>query len=156
MNVFPAMIVLLTASSLGAQALGQQAPASADAERARIANLRQKSNASFDAEEIACQSSFVVTSCVHDVDMRRIEMLSKLRQQDAVLNDSERSQRGDEQRARMKEKADERALTEASRMDPSNRAIYLQKMEDAKERQQRREKNLKNIDPKVVPLPVSP
>jgi hypothetical protein len=88
--------------------------------------------------------------------MRRIEMLSNLKHQEAALNDSERSQRGDEQRARMKEKLDEHALSEASRMDPSNRAVYLQKIEDAKERQQRRENNLKNIDTKVAPLPVSP
>ena len=128
-------------------------PLSADAQRAHLAALRQRENAAFDAQELACHARFVVTSCVHEVNMRRIETLSQLKQQEATLNDAARSQRGQEQRARIKERAAERALKDANHSDPAIRAAYLQKIEDAKEREQLRDANLKKSSPTTAPLP---
>lgn len=75
------------------------------AERARIESLRQQKTAELDAEDAACLSRFAVTDCQNQVGVRRRQMLSDLKRQEAVLNAAERKQRGAEQLERAELKA---------------------------------------------------
>lgn len=117
MNAFWGICGALAVSFLCQSAWSQQdAPLEADhvaAERLRIETRRQQANAELDAQERVCQTQFVVTSCVHDVGVRRIAAMSELKRQEAVLNDAERRQRGAEQIKRVKEKVAERRLSDA-------------------------------------------
>jgi hypothetical protein len=90
-----------------------QGPEQVAAERLRIEQQRQIATVELNAQEQACQSKFVVTSCVQDVGRRRIAMLADLKRQEASLNDAERRKRGAEQRARSVDKAAERANSDA-------------------------------------------
>lgn len=69
----------------------------AQTERARIDSLREKKTVELDAEDAACLSKFAVTDCQNQVGVRRRQMLSELKAQDAVLNDAERLQKGEDQ-----------------------------------------------------------
>lgn len=82
-------------------------------ERLRIEVQRQKATAEFDAQEQACQTRFMVTSCEQDVRRRRIAILAELKRQDGRLNDVERRQRGAEQVQLGNEKRAERAVSDA-------------------------------------------
>lgn len=82
-------------------------------ERLRIEAQRQRATAELNAQEQACQSRFMVTSCEQDVRRRRIAILAELKRQDAELNDVERRKRGEEQIQRGGEKQAERALNDA-------------------------------------------
>jgi hypothetical protein len=82
-------------------------------ERLRIETQRQQANAELDAQEQACQTRFMVTSCEQGVRRRRIATLSELKRQDGLLNDAERRQRGAEQVQLGDEKRAERALSDA-------------------------------------------
>lgn len=81
-------------------------------ERVRIAQQRREATADFKEQERACESKFAVTSCVHEVGMRRIDTLSELKRQEAHLNDADRLRRGAEQLKRSEEKASERAKSD--------------------------------------------
>jgi hypothetical protein len=85
----------------------------ASADRQRIEQQRQAATVELNAQEQACQSKFVVTSCVQDVGRRRIAMLADLKRQETVLNDAERRKRGAEQLVRSVDKAAERANSDA-------------------------------------------
>lgn len=93
---------------------------SAAAESLSIDQQRQKFNSKFDAEEVVCQTKFVVTSCLHDVGARRIAMLAELKRQEAILNAVERRNRAAEQRKRGEEKAAERVNNDADRSGASS------------------------------------
>ncbi len=90
-----------------------QGPEQVTAERLRIEQQRQIATVELNAQEQACQSKFVVTSCIQDVGRRRIAMLADLKRQEATLNDAERRKRGAEQLVRSADKAAERANSDA-------------------------------------------
>jgi colicin import membrane protein len=90
-----------------------QGPEQVTADRLRIEQQRQIATVELNAQEQACQSKFVVTSCVQDVGRRRIAMLADLKRQEATLNDAERRKRGAEQLVRSVDKAAERANSDA-------------------------------------------
>lgn len=83
------------------------------ADRFRIEQQRQTATVELNAQEQACQSKFVVTSCVQEVGRRRIAMLADLKRQETTLNDVERRKRGAEQLMRSADKATERANSDA-------------------------------------------
>lgn len=117
MKTFFGVLGLLVASVLSLPAWSQpEVPQGAEqvaSERLRIEAQRQKATAELNAQEQACQSRFMVTSCEQDVRRRRIAILAELKRQDAELNDVERRQRGAEQVQRGGEKQAERALNDA-------------------------------------------
>jgi colicin import membrane protein len=117
MKVLGAIWSALAAMALHPLAWSQQdtsqGPEQVAAERLRIQQQRQIATVELNAQEQACQSKFVVTSCVQDVGRRRIAMLADLKRQEAILNDADRQNRGAEQLARGRDKEVERANVDA-------------------------------------------
>ena len=80
--------------------LADEVPAPQDAalERIRIDRERGQANAELNAQEQQCYSTFRVNACLHDVGMRRIEVMSNFKRQETQLNDVQRMQQAQEQR----------------------------------------------------------
>jgi len=89
-----------------------------DAERARLATVRQALIDRFAQEELACQQRFFVNACVEDVSRRRREALAPLRARELELDDAERQQRAAERRAAIEAKQREHAARPAPASAP--------------------------------------
>jgi colicin import membrane protein len=73
----------------GLMSVGQLA-AAPDAERDRIRVERAAARSKFEMQERACQTKFVVTSCVDAARKEQRETLARLRREEAVLDDATR------------------------------------------------------------------
>lgn len=120
------------------------------AERARIESLRQQKTAELDAEDAACLSRFAVTDCQNQVGVRRRQMLSDLKRQEAVLNAAERKQRGTEQLERAELKAADnvqRQLEAQANTDKQALQTREQAQQDKQRAHQLRAQPARNQDP---------
>lgn len=122
----------------------------AQAERIRINSERQQKTAELDAEEAACLSRFAVTDCQNQVGVRRRQMLSELKRQEAVLNAAERKQRGVEQLQREEVKAAENVQRQRDaqlRTDKSLTEDRQKKQDDKQRSHQQRAQPVKSQAP---------
>lgn len=95
--------LLLSCASAFAQDTGD-AQQQEDAQRHRIAQLRETYQADLRAKEAACYQRFAVNDCL--LEQRRIsrDLLADLRRQEVVLNDAQRKRRAARQLLRADEK----------------------------------------------------
>jgi hypothetical protein len=77
-------------------------------ERERIATQRQQETGRFDAVDAECRTRFAVNDCLRSAQSQRRAMVLELRRQEAILDDAERMQRGQEALRRTEQKARER------------------------------------------------
>jgi len=84
------LFLALAAAALPAAAID---PAAERAERRRIESERSQVEAAFAQRERECRERFVVTSCLEDARRDRRQSLEQLRQQQAILDESQRKQR---------------------------------------------------------------
>jgi colicin import membrane protein len=84
------LFLALAAAALPAVAID---PAAERAERRRIESERSQVEAAFAQRERECRERFVVTSCLEDARRDRRQSLESLRQQQAILDESQRKQR---------------------------------------------------------------
>lgn len=105
-------LLAAVATAAWSQSDASQGSDGLQAERLRIESVRQQKTTEFDAQDAACLSKFAVTDCQTKVGVRRREMLSDLKHQEAELNAIERRQKADAQRKRDAEKLDENAQRE--------------------------------------------
>ena len=83
-------LLLGVTASAGAQPHVDTGQAQRDAERQRIDIERTSLDGRFTAEEVACYEKFFVNFCLNKIKPRRREALLSLRQQENLLNDTER------------------------------------------------------------------
>jgi colicin import membrane protein len=87
-------------------------PLNHDAERSRIQSERTFAEAAYQREEAACYQHFAVTDCIRQLRRERRLVLDKLRQQENVLNASDRKRKALDQIEKIKEKSSEKRLEE--------------------------------------------
>lgn len=134
--------VALLLACFGTAGWSQGAPdvvVGGQAERLRIDSIRQQKTAELDAEESSCLSRFAVTDCQNQVGVRRRQMLSDLKRQEAVLNEAERKQRGVEQLQQEELKAAENVQRQRDAQVRSEKSVLedRQKTQDDKQRSHR-------------------
>ena len=112
------LVCLLGCATVLAQPDALQGFPSVSAEHARLEQRRAQLMQELDAQDAACEKVFAVNDCTAKVQVRRRVELSDLRRQEAVLHDSERLQRSQEELRRNEAKAQERAQADAER-DPA-------------------------------------
>ena len=95
--------LLLACASAAAQDAGDAAQ-SQDAQRARIAQLRETYQADLHVQEAACYQRFAVNDCLLERRRTARELLADLRRQEIVLNDAQRKRRAAQQLLRADEK----------------------------------------------------
>lgn len=100
MKRFVALLALV-ACAVHAQ---QQEDASIAAERARIAQSREKVEAEFKAQEKACYGKFAVNDCLATARSKRREAMGDLRRQEIALNDTERKRKAAEREHSIEER----------------------------------------------------
>jgi hypothetical protein len=148
--------------------LADEVPASQDAplERLRIDRERGQANVELNAKEQRCYSNFAVNACLHEVGMRRIQIMSDLRRQETKLNDAQRMHQGQEQRDRMQEKTVNRAVQDAQALEATGtgftekqaaqrdkQAAHAQKLKDAEQRRLDRDVRIRDTKAeKALPL----
>lgn len=144
------VLVLFSAGALGwsPSAHGQVADR-IPAERARIEGERQQKTSAFDAEESACLTRFAVNDCQNQVGVRRRQMLSDLKRQEASLNAVERQQKGDEQLQRGQAKAVENVQREQDAQSTTGK-MGLQDRQQAQDEKQRAHQQAKSV---AIPAP---
>ena len=113
---------------------------SVQAERARIEDLRQKNMAELDVQDAACLSRFAVTDCQSQVGVRRRQMLSEFKAQEAVFNAAERQQKGQVQlqQGKVKEVENEQRQLRAHAATDYRGQQDRQKAQDTKQRAHQR------------------
>jgi hypothetical protein len=89
--------------ALGVAALDARA-ADAAAERVRIRAERAQAEQRYAAAERECRARFVVTSCVEAAQVQRRDTLTRLRNEELVLDQAERRQRAAERAAGIRDK----------------------------------------------------
>ena len=82
-----------------------QVASDADTQRAAIEETRRTQTQRLDALAKDCEHKFAVTRCLDQVHTERLAIEGKLNRQEAVLNDAQRLERGQEQKERNREKA---------------------------------------------------
>ena len=107
------VVSAVVAFHLGVLADEVPGPQDAALQRGRIERERLDASATLNAQEQKCYSTFMVNSCLHEVAMRRHEVMANLKRQETDLNEAQRMQQGKEQRQRLEEKMQERRLEEA-------------------------------------------
>ena len=117
-----------------------QSLGSVQAERARIEDLRQKNMAELDVQDAACLSRFAVTDCQSQVGVRRRQMLSEFKAQEAVFNAAERQQKGQVQlhQGKVKEVDNEQRQLRAHTANDYRWQQDRQKAQDIKQRAHQR------------------
>jgi colicin import membrane protein len=73
-------------------------------QREWIARTREKYDAQFRAQEIACYQRFAVNDCLNDVHKTERAVKADLRRQEILINDAERKRRGARQLLRSDER----------------------------------------------------
>jgi hypothetical protein len=111
-------------------ALNEQQAGGIDAQRAAISAERNRLEAGFLAEEVACYKKFAVNNCLAKVNIRRREAMASFRRQEILLNDEERKVKGEEQIR----KTDDKLSPEKKQQSAERRAKAL---EDYQERLKR-------------------
>ncbi len=81
-------------------------------EHARIESERTEINRKFDAQDIECQTRFVVTSCRNEVKLQRTRSLDVLTRQETILNTIDRKAAAAKQQQKLDEKTSASALAE--------------------------------------------
>lgn len=103
---------VLLAASVHAQPAADE-PASAQAERVRIAAERSRIDADYAVEQQRCFKRFAVNDCRNDSRRRRDAARSVLRKSEVELNDAERARRAAVQRDSIEQRQQERQNREA-------------------------------------------
>lgn len=88
---------------------------SPQAERGRIQAERDRVEARFAKEQVACYSKFAVNDCLGDARVIRREALADLRRQEVSLSAAEAKRRGAEQLSRTEEKSSHQTELDAAR-----------------------------------------
>lgn len=88
---------------------------SPQAERGRIQAERDRVEARFAKEQVACYGKFAVNDCLGDARLIRREALADLRRQEVSLSAAEAKRRGAEQLSRTEEKSSPEAELDAAR-----------------------------------------
>jgi len=123
--------LLLAMLSLSVLAQGQASftPENIATERVRINNVRQQANTKFEAEQRECQTTFTVTSCLRDVDTRRIALMSDLKRQEVLLNDAERLEKAISKKKDLEERQAQRLAAEAENTGSQGPSLSQRKQE---------------------------
>jgi hypothetical protein len=103
----------LSACAVFAQPVSDEANVTPAAERLRIVGERASIEASFKADEAACQRRFFVSHCLAGIRLGRNEALAKLRRQELVLDESDRKQKAAQQLLKIDKKAADQRQQEA-------------------------------------------
>jgi colicin import membrane protein len=74
------------------------------AQRAALQAERERIEAQFKAQELACRERFAVTACIEDVKQKRREALAGPRAQALALDDIERKERAETRREAVRER----------------------------------------------------
>ncbi len=111
-RIIPVALLVLAGIAV-AQGDAVQGLDSIASERDRIANQRQQETRRFDAMDAECTTRFAVNDCIRSTQSQRRAMLLELRRQEAILDDAERMQRGQEALRRTEQKAREREERDA-------------------------------------------
>ena len=113
------------------------------AQRAIIDTIRQQKSLELDKEDASCLTRFAVTDCQNQVGVRRRQMLTDLKQQEASLNSAERKQKHAEQLLLNQQKAAD-SVARQQEVNPAaakDKAIDRQKnLDDKKSTHQSRAK----------------
>ena len=91
-----------------------------DQQRQRIDAARKEKLTEFTTQDAACLSRFAVTDCQNKVGVRRREMLTDLRRQEARLNELDRRQKGESQVLRSQQNAFDK-----SNANPNRRLLQM-------------------------------
>ena len=123
MKPFVVISLMALAVSVCAQTLVEPEQSLRDAERQRISVERERVEAAFTTEEIACHQKFFVNSCLNEIKPRRRQTIESLRRQEVVLDDTERKLKGAEQFTKIQEKASIQKQQEAERIPAAQDAV---------------------------------
>ncbi len=107
---------------------------SPQAERGRIQAERDRVEARFANEQVACYQKFAVTGCVGGARLVRREALADLRRQEVSLNAAEAKRRGAEQLSRTEEKSSLQAEQEAANRRAAALAAQQERQASADDR----------------------
>lgn len=105
-----ALVISFVLLSAGGYATSQTGPlsrpaADVNAQRAAIADERNRLEAGFLSEDAACYKKFAVNRCLENVDVRRRRVMGDMRKQEIKLNDEQRKSKGAEQIRKTQEKS---------------------------------------------------
>ena len=150
------------------------------AQRAIIDTIRQQKSLELDKEDASCLTRFAVTDCQNQVGVRRRQMLTDLKQQeaaDSVPRQQEVNPAAAKDKAIDRQKnLDDKKSTHQSRAKPigenvpvaksssildaeiveKNRAAYLEKQKMLEKRRQDRDQRLQDHGKGAEPLPTLP
>jgi hypothetical protein len=117
---------------VAAQSRDDLVSAAMQQERERINTERAFSEASFDVEDAACYKKFFTNRCLAEVQDRRREAMTRLRQQEIALNDRERKEKA----AAQIQKIEEKSSAEAQQQAAERRTQALEETRQRAERAQ--------------------
>ena len=121
-----------------AQTLADGQQSGLNERRTSLSQERSRLEANFAAEDAACHHRFAVNNCLEKVDVKRRAAMTRLRQQEILLNDEERKNRAEAQRRKTEEKSSPESLQEAARQRANAVQDYSLRLERDKNRQQER------------------
>lgn len=107
---------------------------SPQSERGRIQAERDRIEARFASEQVACYQKFAVTDCVGGARVVRREALADLRRQEVSLNAAEAKRRGAEQLSRTEDKSSLQAQLDAANRRADALAAQQQRQASADDR----------------------
>jgi hypothetical protein len=125
------------AGSAAAQGDAVQGLGSIARERERISAQRQQETRRFDAMDADCKTRFAVNDCLGTAQSQRRAMLLELRRQEAILDDAERMQRGQEALRRTEQKAREREDRDAEAASSDGLQSQQERAKEQAEKQER-------------------
>ena len=140
---------MVLAESSMAESPAQSAVAEPDLKRQQINALRKEKLTELAAQDAACLSRFSVTDCQNNVGVRRRQMLSDLRRQEARLDEVDRRQKGADQLQRSQDKAADRAQRASEVSATIDRDTQDERQKALDEKVQSHKKQAKTESPSV-------
>ena len=113
-------------------------PGIIEVKRAAISAERSRLEADFLREDATCYKNFAVNRCLGKVNTRRREAMAGLRRQEILLNDEERSVKGEEQMRKTEEKSSPEKQQEATDHRAKALDAYQGRLKQQKDKQQER------------------
>jgi colicin import membrane protein len=105
----------------------EQQRSAEDAERLRITQLRNTTDAAYDAAKQACYQKFAVNTCIAKARERQRSEITELKRQEVALNDADRKRRGAEQLQRTEAKTSPEAQMQIAAQRDSALAATAQR-----------------------------
>ena len=151
-----ARLILLACTVLAASAMAeapaQPAVAEPDLQRQQINVMRKERLKELAAQDAVCLSRFSVTDCQNNVGVRRRQMLSDLRRQEARLDEVDRRQKGADQLQRSQDKSADMAQRASEVSAKTDHDTQEERQKALNEKVLSHKKQAKPVSPSVPAL----